>query len=205
MAASWGCLCPSEVNFDVWNNLSSSLCRRSFHWQSLLPAADHRSFYHPSGSPGSLLWLLDAAGGWIFTLTCGRLGFFWFVCFLFLSVNPDWRDTQLFPFDRSSGKEKKKKVLLFRITEKLLSLSLSPFFPVLSPPRSSLQREADFTQKQYSGLDEKRSPALVFLKAIHLNSSLRARLLEKTWMSQRSVAIAHFWLYIHCTCVYVWL
>ena len=42
--------------------VSPSCCRWSFHWQSLLPATDHRPFYHSPGSPGSLLWLLEAAG-----------------------------------------------------------------------------------------------------------------------------------------------
>lgn len=37
-------------------------CRWSFHWQSLLPAADHRSFFYSLGSSRSLLWLLEPSG-----------------------------------------------------------------------------------------------------------------------------------------------
>lgn len=43
-------------------------CRWSVHRQSLLPATDHRPLYHPSGTPGSLLWLLEAAACRIFAL-----------------------------------------------------------------------------------------------------------------------------------------
>ena len=45
-------------------SLSLSLfgSRWSFHRQPLLPAADPRPLHHPPGTPGPLLWLLEALG-----------------------------------------------------------------------------------------------------------------------------------------------
>lgn len=41
---------------------SSPHCRWSFHWQSFLPASDHRTIYYSFGSSRSLLWLLEPSG-----------------------------------------------------------------------------------------------------------------------------------------------
>lgn len=54
-------VCPSLINGAKAS--VSSLRRGSLHRQSLLPAADHRALHHPSGSPGSLLWLLGLGPG----------------------------------------------------------------------------------------------------------------------------------------------
>ena len=127
---------------------SSSHCRWSFHRQSLLPATDHRSFYHPSGSPGSVLRLLDTAGCWIrsshLPVCVGRTPVF----SVRLSGPPFYpgdglTDPKLFWFDRSTGGEKKKSCptsvaeTLSPIDREAQSSSL---YFLYSPPRLSLQR-----------------------------------------------------------------
>lgn len=62
--ACWYVCFPPVDSQPVRLSVRLSRCRRSFYRQSLLPAADHRSVHHPSGTPGSLLWFLGAAGSW---------------------------------------------------------------------------------------------------------------------------------------------
>lgn len=80
-----GLLCGWILSLYLFKSLSHSYCRPIFmfallvflsgcrwsvHRQSLLPATDHRPLYHPPGTPGPLLWLLEAvaAACWIFAL-----------------------------------------------------------------------------------------------------------------------------------------
>ncbi len=175
---------------------SSSHCRWSFHWQSLLPATDHRSFHHSSGSPGSLLWLLEAAGCWItlFTLTClytqdtcfsvrlSRLPFYPVTdsqipnCFGLISPLEKKKNNNFLP--SSSGRN---SLTYWPRGSKLLSL-----FSLLSA-QIITSEESNFTRSNTRILREtfctRLGWTLVFLIAIHLNSSLRAYLLEKMWMS----------------------
>lgn len=55
------CLLPGRI-INRSSLCSCPHCRWSFHWQSLLPAADHRSFFYSLGSSRSLLWLLEPSG-----------------------------------------------------------------------------------------------------------------------------------------------
>ena len=138
---------------------SSSHCRWSFHRQSLLPATDHRSFYHPSGSPGSVLRLLDTAGCWIrsshLPVCVGRTPVF----SVRLSGPPFYpgdglTDPKLFWFDRSTG-EKKKKVLPYISGRNSLTYwprgsKLLSVFSLLSA-QIVTSEESNFTfTKQYS-------------------------------------------------------
>lgn len=101
-------------------------CRWSFHWQSLLPAADPRSFYHSSGSPRSLLWLLGAAGCWIlsshFSVHAGQL----LLCPSQRAASIQGTDSSiqnLFPFDQSaSGGGGGQKLLTERLIDPLCFL-----------------------------------------------------------------------------------
>lgn len=203
------CIRRSLTNCDYSNHscspclCSSSHCRWSFHWQSLLPATDHRSFYHSSWSPGSLLWLLEAAGCWIHSshlpvCTRGTSLLFFPVRLSGPPFNPGdgHADPKLSLFDQSTGEQKKKKKKFYSIAaaenrltfwprgSKLLSL-----FPLLSD-QIVTSEESNFYMKQYSDfmrnvqlrLRKKLGWTLVFLIAIHLNSSLRAYL-RRMWMS----------------------
>lgn len=191
--------------------VSPSCCRWSFHWQSLLPATDHRSFYHSPWSPGSLLWLLEAAG-----------------CFgssLLPVVHK--RDTCFFSvllsgpsFYTGDGLTDPKLFLVWKTSSRLLTQRLKAPLSVFSSslsPDLSLQRGVTL-HKAILGFYEKRSAAtarvwlerLVFLIAIHLSSSLQAYF---TWedvnvrleFGPTQHCNSSFWLYIHCMCAYVWL
>lgn len=138
-------------------------CRRSVHRQSFLPAAHHRSFHHPSGSAGSLLWLLEAA-------CCrsrsphlpGCTQAHPFLCPMWAAFQSQLMDPQIqngfsliSPLRKTCFlmEKKKKAETLWPADREVPSASLC--FLVSSPRLSSSEEESDFTRSNTRILRER--------------------------------------------------